>query len=178
MPDKLNNLNFDQAFDGFQFYENAANTIKGRTWTISAWILTVNSGIFAFVYNLFKENTVGSPILLVAIAACIAGITLCWFLLVFVIDQGGHLQWYWAQQRLAAISDPDLQTLTQTHTDDQEDIDDWMSKLLSWVSREQRERQQRTGKPFPTFCRRITLLAFIYAVGFAGTLAYCLYQLK
>ena len=45
-------LDVEKAFKLVEFYENAAGTVKGRLWTITTWILTINSALLAFAIQL------------------------------------------------------------------------------------------------------------------------------
>lgn len=88
----------DFAFSIVKFYEEAAGNVKSRTWTISAWIFSLNSALLAFSYSLPKDAVFLFGERDTVIAACLAGIALCVAQITLVANQGIHLRDYMAHQ--------------------------------------------------------------------------------
>ena len=86
---------FEKAAETYKFLDAAANTIKGRTWTISAWVLSASGAVPAFLVKQMQAQSVDIGFV---IAGASAGLFLTTFAIVLVFDQASHLQSYWAQQ--------------------------------------------------------------------------------
>lgn len=89
-------LDLKSAFEILRFYEETAGKVKGRTWTISAWLLSANSALMGFCFSLpetaflNRQNSI--------ISAAVAGLVLSTVLALLILSQGIHLREYMDHQ--------------------------------------------------------------------------------
>jgi len=162
-PDSFSEAEQRVALDLFKFYDRTAGVTKGRTWTMAAWVLSVNSALIAFA---FSPDTTQVSSTAVQLAACFAGALLSAFLVMVLLGQGGHLQLYWAFQDQAAARHPILAPFSGPTPDTSR-----ISQILR-VFPSQRKRQAETERPFPNFCGNLMVLAFLYLFAFLASAAY------
>ena len=84
----ISNLSVSDAFEYVTFYENIANIVKGRTWTMTAWILSINAALIAFSFQLYVEHLETAGFLIIQLVVCLIGLALCLFLMLLINDQG------------------------------------------------------------------------------------------
>lgn len=149
----ISELNADDAFALIEFYEESASVVKGRTWTITAWVLTLNSALFAFCFQLYINNSDIYGFIWIVAAICCVGILLCIFLMILIRDQGEHLRYYWTNEQKIGAWNKSIQKLILTPSK----IDDVLKPNFK--------------ASVPQFCKNLTLLSLMYAVGFLGTFA-------
>ncbi len=137
-----NSVQFERAFDMVKFYEKAAGTVKSRTWTISAWIFSVNSALLAFCFSLPKETAYFFGARYSVIAACCAGMALCVALMILIWNQGEHLRDYLGYQQKSVSSNETLSNIIDLGND----------------------------AGFPGFCWGLLVLAALFLLGFLVTL--------
>lgn len=133
----------EQETDLFKFYEEAAEKTKAHAWAQTTWILTLNSGILAFSLNFFANHPSQDHFLLVEGVCTAVGVVLCLFLIYLLQELGGHISHYWtSSNRLAAGN----------------------AQLADFVFPNDIEAV-RAGRaaPFPPFCRRLQILAGMFA---------------
>lgn len=147
----VENLDFQSAFKLIEFYQNAANTVKNRTWTITTWILTVNAALIAFCFQLYANNSKIHGFLSIQASICVVGIVLCIFLRVLINDQGKHLRRYWTNENKVGA---------------------WNTKVQSLILEKKTVEivlQENYRADFPRFCKRLRFLSSMFLVGFIGT---------
>jgi len=49
-------LELEKAAELIKFYVRQADTVKARTWTITTWVLTLNTALFAFGVKLYTDS--------------------------------------------------------------------------------------------------------------------------
>ena len=176
-------LTISQALEAYKFFEEAAGSVKNRTWTISAWVLSLDSGLLGYIFKLVGEK--GGDKLLPGIA-CGAGLVLTAFLIILVLDQGRHLKEYWARQELSAnrrnplrkdfrkvIGDLDKSPNNGEKQKKENKKSNGISLLIDRLP-DQKDMSYKTGKPIPSFCSSLIVLATIYCFGFIFSLIYVL----
>lgn len=128
-------------WDIMAHYEGMADKSKSRAWSLTTWILTLNSGLFAFGIKFYSENQKDPNFLMIELACCGIGILLCLFLSYVLYEQGRHLRGYWQ------VTD----RILSKHT--------WLSETTGI---------EPEGKPiaFPRFCIWLILLSCLFIVGF------------
>jgi hypothetical protein len=145
----ISSLNVQAAFKLIKFYENAASIIKGRIWTITSWILIINSALMTFAFQLYIEHPNLNKFLIIQGIICTSGIILSMYLFAFIRDQGNHLIHYWTKENKVGAWNKDIQHLV---FDNEKDIVD--AKKEEYVA------------PYPKFCQRLQLLPILYGIGF------------
>ena len=140
----------DQVPELFKFYEEAAEKAKAQAWAQTSWLLALNAGIIAFSLNLFAIYGTAAHFLLVEAIAAGVGVVLCVFLIYLLAQLGGHISHYWTTSNKLASGYPPLAAFLSAAD-------------LAAV---------RTGRPapFPAFCRRLQLLAALFAAAHVGWL--------
>lgn len=91
----IEKLDTDQAFEIFNAYDTTTNAIKGRAWTITAWILTLNAGLFGFSHLLYVEHSDLRGFVALQAVIALVGVALCCFTFVSLKDHTNHLNYYW-----------------------------------------------------------------------------------
>jgi hypothetical protein len=145
------NLDAQTAFKLIEFYENAASVVKGRTWSITTGILTINAALLAFSFQLYTKNSGIHGFLWIQAAICCVGVALCLFLYFLIRDQGKHLIHYWTNENK---------------------IGAWNSRVQDFILDEEelaKVREPGYQAPFPRFCVRLVFLSSMFATGFLGT---------
>lgn len=155
----ISELNADAAFALIKFYEDSASVVKGRTWTITAWVLTINSALFAFCFQLYTKNSDIYGFIWIVAAICCVGILLCVFLIILIRDQGEHLRYYWTNENKIGAWNKSIQKLILQPSE----IDDVLKPDYN--------------APVPRFCKNLILLSGMFVVGFLGTFV-LIYLLK
>ena len=97
----------------WKYFQNRADMLKERQWTIGTWIVTLLSGVAAFSLNqetLSITRTgvaIGKP--LPALAIGVVGILICGYAWVVIRNYGSHIQRNWdrADRVKKQISDLD-----------------------------------------------------------------------
>jgi len=136
---------FKFAFDVVKFYEEAAARVKTRTWSISAWVYSVNSALLAFCFTLSPETGSLFGVVYSVVGACLAGIALSIALIVLVQNQGEHLEGYMIIQKNATEADTTL------------------------------GRMIDIGTPtFPGFCKHLITITRLYIAGFVITVGWAI----
>jgi len=148
-------LNLDKAAELNESYEKAAGTVKGRTWMITTWVLTLQAAMIAFSVQFYTEQSGDPGFLLIQGAIALVGLALCAFLFVFIRDQGKHLKGYWIAQRKLASWNTALRGLVVSGWEDHSAPD--------------------FGVRFPPFCTKLMLLVGMFAAGFAGLFGMMVY---
>lgn len=147
----IGDLDVEKAFKLVEFYENAAGTVKGRLWTITTWILTINSALFAFAFQLYKENPKIVGFVAIELAICAVGVALCILLIVLILDHGNHLRTYFTRVNKVGAWNPKVRGLVLKA----DEVDEVLCPNYS--------------ARFPRFCKRLMVLAGMFAAGFVGT---------
>jgi len=122
-------------------YEGMADKSKSRAWSLTTWILTLNSALFAFCIKFYSENLDDPYFLIIELAGCSIGLLLSIFLCFVVFEQGKHLKTYWA------ITDKIMKD------------NSWLTDITGEVS------DGRTIK-FPPFCQWLLVLSGLFILGF------------
>jgi hypothetical protein len=100
--------------DLWKYFQDRADTLKERQWTIGTWIVTLLSGVAAFSLNqetLSITRTgvaIGKP--LPALAIGVVGILICGYAWIVIRNYGLHIQRNWdrADRVKKQISDLDV----------------------------------------------------------------------
>ena len=149
-PEAIKKLDVQTTFQLIEFYENAASVVKNRTWTITTWVLTINSALIAFSFQLYTDHLQLAGFLWIQAAICLVGLALCTFLYFLIQDQGNHLSHYWTNENKIGAMNSGIQDLVL----DKEDP----KVILAPGYR----------ADTPKFCKRLVILAQMFAVGFVG----------
>lgn len=104
--DAIEKLQTHELFDILKYYDSTANMIKGRAWTITAWILTLDIGLFAFSHLLYVEHSPLPGFLILQGVVAVVGLALSSFTFVLLNDHANHLCYYWTvENKVAAWHD-------------------------------------------------------------------------
>lgn len=144
-------LNTQSAFKLIEFYENAASVVKGRTWTITTWILTINAALLAFFFQLYADHNNIHGFIWIQAGICMVGIALCFFLRLLIQDQGLHLRHYWTKENKVGAGNDNIQ------------------ELVLWDQSAECVKKSNYEADFPKFCTRLLLLTDMFIVGFVAT---------
>jgi hypothetical protein len=137
-------LSFGQTLDTFKFYEDAAEKAKSHAWSQTTWILTLNAAIIGFSLTFYAEHGADPAFLLVEFISAAVGVVLCAFLIYLLQELGGHITHYWhTSNQLAA-----------KHT-----------QLVPFIGKDEAEKARKNNYTvaFPPFCRRLQILAALFA---------------
>jgi hypothetical protein len=129
-------------------YEELAVKAKDRVWTVTTWLLTLNSGLIAFSFKYYADNKTG-PFLPFELLFCTVGIVLCCFNQILIRDYGKHIQGYWTISNKITENHPYLRSL----------IGQGMTEGAAG---------RKYEASFPRFCRRLLALTWLFIAGFAG----------
>jgi len=132
----------EQQVGMFKLYEDAADRTKGHAWTLTTWMLGLNTGVLGFSLNALLEHEGKSGFLIIELFAAIVGSILCAFLFGALAELGKHIASYWTNANLIAAGSPALAPL----------IGDEGAKA----------RKPRYRAPFPRFCWRLQVLAVLF----------------
>ena len=147
----VSKLDAQSAFKLIEFYENAASVVKGRTWTITTWILTINAALLAFCFQLYTDHSDIHGFIWVQAGICMVGIALCFFLRLLIQDQGNHLRYYWTKENKVGAWNGKIQG------------------LVLWDQSAECIKKPDYEADFPNFCRRLRLLTDMFIAGFVAT---------
>lgn len=93
------NIQESDLLDLWKYFQDRADMLKERQWTVGTWILTLLSGIFAF--SLSQETlTITQAGFLAskpvpAIMLGIVGLLICGYGYLVILDYGKHIQRNW-----------------------------------------------------------------------------------
>lgn len=122
-------------------YEGMADKSKSRAWSLTTWILTLNSALFAFCIKFYSDKLDDPNFLIIELVGCSIGLLLSTFLCFVVFEQGKHLKTYWK------ITDKIINDNL------------WLTDITGIES---------DGKPikFPPFCKWLLFLSGLFILGF------------
>jgi hypothetical protein len=141
-----------RALDLFKFYETAADKAKQHAWSATTWILAFNAAILAFSFDFFGKHAGKPGFVVIEIASAFVGVGLCAYLTYLLKETGTHIAHYWTSaNRLAA---------------DQ-------ASLVPFIGADEAEKVRtesvRYRASFPNFCRRLQMLACLFALVHLGS---------
>lgn len=93
----------DQVPEFFKFYEEAAERTKAHAWTQSSWLLTLNSAVLAFSVQLYVEHADIRGFLFMEWLLCAAGLILCGYIALVLVELGSHIRNYWTAANRIAV---------------------------------------------------------------------------
>jgi hypothetical protein len=74
-------------FELMKYFDQTAATAKERIWTVTSWILALNSGLIAYSFKIFIEHrTEALRFLPFELILCAVGIVLCAYSLPLIKD--------------------------------------------------------------------------------------------
>jgi hypothetical protein len=139
-------LSSNDSMELFKFYEGAADKAKDRSWTLTTWVLALNAGLLAFSFDFFAKNAASPAFVVIEAASAAVGVALCGFLIYMLRENGGHVSHYWTSSNKIAAAEP---------------------KLRPFIGAKEADRalnKPNYKAPFPSYCRRLELLAAAFAV--------------
>lgn len=91
----------------WEYFEDRADMLKDRLWTMATWLFGLNSTILGFIFGMpliafdSAVSAVGAPTFVLALA--LVGCVLCLYAFVLIHDYGKHIQRNWDRaNRLSA----------------------------------------------------------------------------
>ncbi|OOP57225.1 MAG: hypothetical protein AYP45_04670 [Candidatus Brocadia carolinensis] len=156
-PQQNIGLRPDQILTLFKFYEEAAEKTKSHAWSQTTWILTLNTGIFAFSLNFYAEHAAVRAYLLIELFSAGVGVVLCGFLVYLLQELGSHISRYWtSSNQIAANYGP----------------------LVRFIDKSDAVAARKSDycAPFPKFCRRLKFLAILFLIAHVGWSLFMVYQ--
>lgn len=83
----------------WEYFENRADMLKDRLWTIGTWLLGFNSAILAFIVGtkliVFDKTDFAIPNPSVVLILVLAGCALCFYARLLIKDYGDHIGRNW-----------------------------------------------------------------------------------
>ena len=122
-------------------YENMADKSKSRAWSLTTWVLTLNSGLLAFCIKFYTDKKDDPNFQTIEYACCSIGVLLSIFLCYMIYEQGKHLKSYWKVMDKILTENEALQEITGLKPES-ERID------------------------YPAFCKWLMGLALMFSLGF------------
>jgi hypothetical protein len=138
-----------EAVAAFKFYEDAADKNKAQAWSLTTWILTLNAAVLGFSITFFIEHRADEALVMIETLSALVGVALSYFLIDMIQQLGSHVQHHWTtSNRIAAV------TPTLTSFIDPRDVES--------------ARRDSYRAPFPSFCRRLQVLAVLFLIAHCG----------
>ncbi len=174
--EEISKLNVEKAFELIDSYENKANDVKGRIWTITAWILTINAGLIAFCFDLYQDKSDSPEFLIFVFVACSVGVGLCIYLEFLINDQGNHIKGYHtSSNRIGAWNQKVAGLAFKRYEFERKTKPPEFYNLTEFIDKRKKECYEA---PFPTFCNRLLLLSRLFLLVFGGIFLLMLYLSK
>jgi hypothetical protein len=98
----------ERRISSYQFYQERVEAIRGRLWTMLAWLAAADVAVLGFVTNELKGTFSGSPgeyftieQPLLALVLAVFGMTLSTYMLHIIDDGTGHVESNWRRSDIA-----------------------------------------------------------------------------
>lgn len=139
-------LSPNNSMELFKFYKGAADKAKERSWSLTTWVLALNTAILGFSFYFFAKNSAVPGFVVIEGASALIGIGLCGFHVYKLRETGRRISHYWTSSNKIASSEPTLKPFIDAEE----------------AAKARKEPNYRAG--FPAFCLRLQVLAVAFAI--------------